>query len=341
MLIRQSAPVFGASQNTYLQPGEWQVNASFRTLKSDKHYVLGEQQYQRTELGTNVINRQKMMDLSGTYAFTTRFNLSVSVPVVVASWSIPSPTAPVPGPRATQHGQGVGDASVVGRYWLFDTDKHGGFNIALGSGIKLPTGAFGVTDTFPDLTGKNPASKAVDQSVQPGDGGWGIMFEVQGFKRVKRALIFGSANYLANPRDTNGTPSVIVGLGRANPANAGRQVNSVPDQYLVRIGAGISVWRGLAVSAAWRVEGLRRYDLLGRSDGFRRPGTEMFIEPGVSYTIGGSTWAFNLPRAFYRIRRSDPYTGALGDATFPQWIALASYSYRFGKTGTQGVQVCK
>ena len=37
-----------------------------------------------------------------------------------------------------------------------------------------------------------------------------------------------------------------------------------------------------------------------------------------------------MPIAFYRNRQPDPYTGAAGDATFPNYIFLATYGYRFG-----------
>ena len=72
----------------------------------------------------------------------------------------------------------------------------------------------------------------------------------------------------------------------------------------------------MGASIAWRAEGLRRYDLIGRSDGFRRPGVEMFVEPGVTYSSGRNSISVNVPIAFYRNRKPDPYTGARGDATF-------------------------
>ena len=78
------------------------------------------------------------------------------------------------------------------------------------------------------------------------------------------------------------------------------------------------------------MEGLRRYDLFGDSHGWRRPGTEMFIEPGVSYQQGGHTFTFNVPLGYYYNRRPNPYTGNPGDATFPRQIFLSSYSWRFG-----------
>jgi hypothetical protein len=230
-----------------------------------------------------------------------------------------------------QHGDGLGDISVMGRYWLFDPAAHSSRNLAIGLGLKTPTGASGQTDTFVNIAGLNPSSKAVDQSVQPGDGGWGTQVEVQGFTTAGRAFVFGSLDYLINPQDTNDTPSILVGLGVPSVATPLRNVNSVPDQYVTRVGVGVPIGKGFSISEAWRTEGVPRYDLIGRSDGFRRPGTEMFMETAITYSRGKSTFAFNLPRAFYRYRAPDPYTGANGDATFPDWVALASYSYRFGK----------
>jgi hypothetical protein len=330
ILIRESAPVIGASSTTFLRPGEWEVDTTFRDSTADRHYSLDVFQAQRTALGTNVINKQKQTLFTINHALTRRLSLAVNVPLVVASWSIPSPTTPTPGPRATQHGSGLGDISAIGRYWLFDPLTHKTRNLSLGLGFKAPTGNADATDTFVNLSGLNASAKAVDQSVQPGDGGWGLQVELQGFVQAGRVFIFGSGNYLANPRDMNNTPSILVGLGLPSTTVPEKNVNSVPDQFVVRIGVGVPVWKGLGASVALRSEGVPRYDLIGRSDGFRRPGQEMFIEPGLSYAHGKSTVQFNLPRAFYRNRALDPYTGAAGDATFPDWVPMVTYSYRFG-----------
>ena len=237
-----------------------------------------------------------------------------------------------PGPRAEQNGRGFGDTIVSARYMLFEPLVHPTANVVIGGGVKMPTGSDDVRDTYPNLlSGQNAVEKSVDQSVQPGDGGWGFTADVQAFMTVKKAVLFTSGSYLANPRDTNTTPSIIVGLGVATPANVDRQVNSVADQYLVRAGAiaplGI---KGLSGSLAWRVEGLRRYDLMGESHGFRRPGYELFIEPGLTFAHRSSQFTLTVPIGYYRMRKPDPYTGALGDATFPDYIVLGSYTYRFG-----------
>jgi hypothetical protein len=239
----------------------------------------------------------------------------------------------VPGPRAQQDARGIGDISIAGRYWLFNTKTHPNWNLAVGTGLKMPTGEYKAMDSFPDRNGQNTQMRYVDQSIQPGDGGWGLMLEAQGFRRFGRGQIFGSANYLANPRDTNGTPSLTVSRlppGVPPPANSDRLVNSVPDQYLARIGGSIAVAKKVAVTSAFRVEGQRRYDLIGKSHGFRRPGVSLFAEPGVTFSTGTGNVSFNVPIAFYRNRKPDPYTGIEGDATFPKYVFLGTYSWRFG-----------
>jgi hypothetical protein len=324
VLIRESAPVIGSSSSTYLRPGEWQLDISYRDSTADKHYSLDVEQTQRQILGTNVINTQKQTLFNVSHAVTTRFSFSVAVPVVVATWGIPAPRTPVPGARATEHGQGLGDISAVGRYWLFDTAKHTSRNLSLGLGFKAPTGNSNQYDVFNDSNGTNPTSKPIDSSIEPGDGGWGIQLEAQGFTRIGRTFVFGSVNYLANPRDvSDAVYARAAGLYM-------RDHNSVPDQYVGRVGVGVPVWKNIGASVSFRAEGVPRYDLIGRSDGFRRPGQELYIEPGITFTTGRSTIQFNMPHGFYRYRAPDPYTGSNGDATFPDWVALGSYSYKFG-----------
>ena len=324
VLIREAAPVIGSSSSTYLRPGEWQLDTSFRDSTADRHYSLGVEQVQRQILGTNVINTQKQTLFNVSHAVTPQFSFSVAVPIVVATWGIPAPQRPVPGPRATEHGQGLGDVSAIGRYWLLNTQTHSGRNLSVGLGFKAPTGPSNELDMFNDGTGANPTMKPIDSSIEPGDSGWGVQLELQGFTRVGRAFVFGSGNYLLNPRDvSDATYARAAGLYQ-------RDHNSVPDQYVARVGVGVPVWKNIGASIAYRAEGVPRYDLIGRSDGFRRPGKEMYIEPGITITTGKNTFQFNMPRGFYRYRSPDPYTGNNGDATFPDWVAIGSYSYRFG-----------
>ena len=330
MLIRQTAPVFGAASDPIQQKGAWQLNLAYRGLDSQIHYSGSERQRQRERAESWVVNTQQALDLGATYAVSDRLSLSLGIPIIKATWAVPTPIAPVAGSRVKQEGSGLGDVSLTGRYWVFEPTSPKG-NLSLGLGVKAPTGDHRVTQVYPNIDGTNPSEKAVDQSVQPGDGGWGVLLDLQGFRRAGKATLFASGTYLMNPRDTNGTPSILVGLGVANPAFAaeGILVNSVPDQYLVRLGVAAPLGKNVGVSAAYRVEGLPRYDLIGDSHGWRRPGYEMFIEPGITYSKGPATWSLNVPIGFYRNREPNPYSGREGDATFPDYIFLTGLSYRF------------
>jgi hypothetical protein len=324
--------VFGSS-NPYSPPGDTQINVSTRTLRSTDHYSGDVEQVQRQTLDTYVLNIQRMVDVNINRVFTERFSMSVGVPFVASSWGIPSPTSPTPGPRANENSRGIGDISVSGRFWVLPTQKFRSGNVAVGLGVKMPTGNSGYKDMYPDRNGNNNQLRYVDQSVQPGDGGWGLMIDVQGFKKVPHAQLFGSGSYLANPRDKNNTTSGSINrLPTNTPVTiVDTSYNSVPDQFMVRLGGAVPIRKtGFAGSLAWRAEGVPRYDLIGGSHGFRRPGVEMFVEPGFSYANGRQIYSFQMPIAYYRNRFPNPYTGASGDATFPNYIFLASYGYRFG-----------
>lgn len=325
--------MFGSS-NPYSQPGETQINISTRNLRSTDHFNGTVEQLQRQTLDTYVVNMQHAVDFNVSHVFTERFTMSVGIPFVAASWGIPSPQSGGDARRANEDAHGLGDISVSGRYWLLPTNTFTSGNIAVGVGVKLPTGNSGFKDTYPDSAGNNNRLRFVDSSVQPGDGGWGVMLDVQGFKRIPHAQLFGAVSYLVNPRDFNETTSGSI--NRSTSANPtlnpdGTGYNSVPDQFMVRLGGAIPIGRtGFAGTLTWRAEGLPRYDLIGDSHGFRRPGVEMFIEPGFSYAKGSNIYSFQVPVGYYRNRFPNPYTGNLGDATFPNYIFLASYGYRFG-----------
>jgi len=212
--------------------------------------------------------------------------------------------------------------------------KHARGNMSIGLGVKAPTGDYKNEDTYPNINGTNDTEKVVDLSIQPGDGGWGYLFDLQGYMAWKRVSWYGSGSYLINPRDTNGANSVIVGLVGNSPAFGTRVENTVPDQYLLRTGALFPVGQTkLGLNLGFRMEGLPRYDLVGDSHGFRRPGYETFLEPGFVYTIGRQTLSLYVPIGLVQNRRPDPYTGLAGDATFPEYIILAGYSYHFTPGG--------
>jgi hypothetical protein len=110
-------------------------------------------------------------------------------------------------------------------------------------------------------------------------------------------------------------------------------VNSVPDQYLYRAGAGFRIAQGIGASLAARAEGTPSNDLIGRSNGFRRPGYSVSVEPGLSYSRGDTTWALSVPVRLLANRRPTHADGGrqIGDATFPDYMVLLGVSKRWGQ----------
>jgi hypothetical protein len=82
------------------------------------------------------------------------------------------------------------------------------------------------------------------------------MADAQAFWRVKQVFLFASGSYLANPRDTNSTPSIITVLGLPTATGTqfeGLDVNSVPDQYVARVGGTVHVWASTdRLPGAWK-----------------------------------------------------------------------------------------
>jgi hypothetical protein len=67
---------------------------------------------------------------------------------------------------------GLGDVNLVGNLWLLDPKVHVAGNVALGLGIKTPSGAYEFKDDF-FLPNAPPVQRPVDQAIELGDGGWG------------------------------------------------------------------------------------------------------------------------------------------------------------------------
>lgn len=309
----------GSHDSGFLDRGKWQLSVGLRKQRSHRHFVGTEEQVDRELQGTEVVNNIYLYDAALTYAVTRRFNLTVAVPFQDATRR-----------RGTSpqifHSIGIGDITVMGRLWMVKPPSESRQNISLGIGIKLPTGKSDVMDTVPAANGNGTVTQVVDQSIQLGDGGWGIPVDVQAYKQVKATTFYASAAYLINPRGTNGVPT-----GRGRPSEA---IMSVADQYLARVGISrpVPFTRSFAYTVGWRVEGVPVRDLIGKSDGFRRPGYAMSIEPGLQYFRARDTWSVAVPFAVRRDRKRsvpDIMDGRSGDAAFADYFFTIGYSHRF------------
>ena len=125
-------------------------------------------------------------------------------------------------------------------YWLFNPKKATKGNIQAGLGIKFATGQYDYHDYFKTATGTRVLGP-VDQSIQLGDGGTGVALTVNAYYNFTRTFgFYGNFFYLANPRDVNGTPTSTTTPASATKIAITSDVESVPDQYLIRFGAKFS-----------------------------------------------------------------------------------------------------
>lgn len=329
-----------------MHPGEplppehgFQASIGYRWLDSHTMFIGDQEQKQRQAEGSEVINHSHFIDLALTYAFNPRFSATLTFPFsindrsqVVRSNDFPQRT--ILERFHTQSG-GLGDIRLEGNVWLLDPVEHMKANILLGAGARMPSGEPDARDNFLLFRGGQiiTQNQTVDQSIQPGDGGWGVILDIYSYWQfAPRWNVFLSGAYTFTPEEENGVPTYFV-----NPYEA---VMSVADSYQARGGFEFALWPkiGLIFSLAGRIDGVPVYDAIGGSEGFRRPGFAVSIEPGLSLTV--KSWIFNLytPVALHRNRQqsvpeketsADIGRTVQGDASFADYLLQFSITKRF------------
>jgi hypothetical protein len=332
----------GANSTSMMRPGQWQASVGFRNLYSHRHFVGKEYQEQRLTNDTEVKNWSQGFDVGITYSLTDRMSVSLNIPVAFNTraskyehyGNTTSATGIAPQYFETKS-SGLGDMRLGISYWLLEPLKHINGNISLGLGVKAPTGDSNVQGEFHklDKEGKEYIqTKAVDQSIQLGDGGWGANLEIQGYQKLaKNASVYFNGFYMFNPQNTNKTFNNILQNNVQNPVTVN---HSIADQFAARVGASYTLLpkAGISVNFGGRVEGVPAHDVFGKSEGFRRPGYIISIEPGIAYSNAHNTFVLNVPIASKRDRirsYSDLKYGGHGDAAFADYFISATVSHRF------------
>jgi hypothetical protein len=211
---------------------------------------------------------------------------------------------------------------------MFDPKKSHNGNLQLGLGLKLPTGNYTYMDYFYKKADSSVLGP-VDQSIQLGDGGTGVTFEINGFYNFSHSLgAYGSFFYLTNPREQNGTSTARGGTANATAKKYNTDVMSVPDLFMTRAGLSYMVNK-LNFSGGFRIEGLPSSDLIGGDRGFRRPGYIISAEPGITYVGKKTNTYLYVPIALVRNRTqsdsdkrrsADTGTHVQGDAAFADYL---------------------
>lgn len=229
--------------------------------------------------------------MSISYGVTNRWTVAATLPFSRGTHS----RFYADGRRHRVSAAGLGDVSIVGSAWVLDPRSHPSGNVSLGVGVKSPSGRNDVRDTY--FLPQGTTDFTVDQSIQLGDGGWGLMLQGQAFARVLEHVGgYASGSYLVTPQNQSSVFQSLTG------SFASVHV-SIPDVFYASAGLSFDVSRrhGLAVSLSGRIDGIPTRDLFGRSDGFRRPVVLGYLEPSLTLARGRSTVSLNAPVRIYEV----------------------------------------
>ncbi|HZS98849.1 MAG TPA: hypothetical protein VFA40_18840 [Terriglobales bacterium] len=319
MPIRFDLPGLGRNIGP-LKAHEWQVDVAYRYLYTDQFYVGSEINDSAGPFGKGPSIKIHSWELTVNYGVTSRLSLALRFPFSAGS----ATRLFADNNLHTTAAAGLGDISAIGTVWLWNPTKHTKGNLALGFGVKTPSGDNAVIDRFFPASGP-PTRAPVDQSIQLGDGGWGVILQTQAYRAISsRTSGYVNASYLLSAKEKTDVPSPIPG-----------GVLGVPDIYSVRVGVAYALLaeRGLSMSLGPRIDGIPIRDLIGGGDNnFRRPGYSLFIDPGVTFNHGRNTFWINVPiRIHQDFKRSlaDIEHNRVGGGDLAKYLVFTGYSVRF------------
>lgn len=334
--IRHFSSCVGSNlENNLLSTGDIQIGVNYRYFKSFRHFRGTEEEPDRLANNTEVINHSHAWDFFATYGINDRLYTSITIPTVINTRS--SLYEHGRNERNVTFSRGLADIRFGFGYWVFDMEKSPNGNLALGLGVKLPTGNYNASDIFYNV-GPNgePQTRPVDQSIQPGDGGFGVTVDFQFYQKITTDVFsYASGFYLINPRETNGVRTFRETL---SPILQNESIMAVPDQYSLRGGLSYNISPTISSSLGARFDCVPVKDLIGGNEGFRRPGNVLSVDPGVSFMKSNFVINLNVPFAVRRERpqsitdlQTEQLTGTPrnGDAAFSDYVINLGVTYRF------------
>jgi hypothetical protein len=320
MPVRFTSPSLGGQRESFLHKGEWQVGLAYRHLYADQWFVGTRVDETATPFQRPLFLKINSLDLSVAYGLSDRASLTLTLPFLYGTQS--RYYADIR--RHQVNSVGLGDVNLIANTWLWSPQSRPNGNINLGLGVKTPIG----NNEFENdwwLADSSQIRHVVDQSIQLGDGGWGIILQAQAFQRVRPTTsLYVVGTYMLSTKEHTDVVSPIAGV-----------TLGVPDVYYVRGGVAQSLWTagGLSASLGARLDGITRRDIIGGGDDyFRRPGYTLFLDPGLSLRRGPSEFTVNFPiRVHQNFPQSiiDKKAGKVGGGDLADYLIYASYTHRF------------
>lgn len=318
---RFASPVRGGQGDVYLPRGTWQVGVAYRRLTSNNLIQGHEDNSEAAPRGLPSVVNSQTLQLSVWYSVTNRLSLTLNVPFLRGSHT----TWYADSLRHENTATGLGEATLLASYWLRRAQGLSpGGNFSVGLGVKVPTGQNAVQGKFWKADG-SAVPFPVHQSIQLGDGGWGVILQVMGFQPIMaRTYLYAAGSYVLNPKKTS---DVVRAPGST-------QRWAVPDNWNANLGVGVALWpeQGLTVAFGGRLGGTPQQDLIGKDDGYRLPATTGYLAPVLGLTRGAHMIEVSVPVLAYRNfppSDIDVKAGRLGGGGLAKYVILVGYSVRF------------
>jgi hypothetical protein len=295
--------------------GTWQLALAYRHLTSNRLIQGGD------DVGPGTLVKSQSIFTSLTYGVSDHLAVTLTMPFSDGSHE----RQYADGQRHKNTLFGLNDISLGANYSLFSAQRLGG-NLGFGLGVKIPTGKNDAIGTWWNKNGTSISFPA-HQSIQLGDGGWGLSLSVAAFQPLSsRFNLEGAAVYTLNPKKTTDV--------RRSPTDSTRW--AVPDTWGVIAGVGFEAWpaQGLSASLEIMVNGTPRRDLIGGADGdgYRLPATVGYLNPAIQVTRGVHRFTLGVPLRVYKDFKPsyvDEAAGTLGGGGLAKYIILAQYLLRF------------
>lgn len=319
--IRFTAPVkLGGEGEAYQPADQWQLTLAYRRLVSADWFVGTKENPALAPGGTTPVFRIHTLVVDIAYSINERLVVSGSLPFSKGSLGRTWPDTAYHVQRAT----GVGDLSVLGEAWVFEPREHELGNVAVGFGVKFPTGSNSLASRYYAAGGE--VDFPADQTIQPGDGGLSLLLQSRAFRQVTdRTYAYAFGSYMMSPKAKSDV--------RAVPVTGAYW--SVPDVYSGKLGAAFAILpdAGVTVSLGGRIDGIPVRDLLGGGDEttVKRSAYVIFADPGISLSRGKSTLTMSVP---YRLKVNrqksllERRTNGLNAGGFAKYLVFLAYSRR-------------
>lgn len=312
----------GLQNQPFLPAGRWQTQISYQYGKSENLYIGDQRDDSKGPGGRPPVRELNLWALDVLYGVSNRVALDLTVPFLAGSGGFYAPNGS--GQWFGFSEGGVGDISLQAEYWLNDPVSPSRISGSVSLGIKAPTGADALHGTY-----ANGAVVPIDETFQLGNGGWELLFRVQGQAGISGPLAGYASGYYGFSLTEH------TGVMHHAPSGAPIALRGVPDTYSGRLGLAylLPVLQGLVLSAGGRINGATTKDVFGGSDLYwRRPGYEVYVEPGLSWTVGPNIASLSVPVGVYQRKIDSPLDVSQNvqrGAGFVPYLFIASYARRF------------